>query len=360
MSKNAYTPDIAVHPGETLKDSLDALKMTQIELAQRTGLTPKTINEIIQGKNPITPGTAIKLSNVFGMSVAFWNNLQRNYEDTVIRLKIEENLHDEMLLLRKFSCYKELSEWNYVKKTGVMKERIRNLLNFFSVSSLGLVRVNYNAAFRIRSQADVLEESLAAWLRCGELEGRKLNIAKFNRIKIIEAMDIMRSLTKEKPDVFQKELRNICISAGIALAFVPYFRKTFVSGAVRWLDPETPLIQLSLRGSYDDILWFTFFHELAHILKHGKKEQFIEFKCSEDSLKEKEADEFARDTLIPASEWQVFMKQKDFSANAVHAFAGKLNMSDSIVAGRLSHEFNNWFRWRHLRKRLKMEKIKND
>lgn len=77
-----YRPDIAIHPGETLLENLDAMGMTQIELSIRTGLTPKTISEIVKGKNPITPSTALKLERTLGISAQFWNNLQVNFDET--------------------------------------------------------------------------------------------------------------------------------------------------------------------------------------------------------------------------------------------------------------------------------------
>jgi len=51
---NQYIPDYLVFPGEILEEYLEAYSMTQTELADRTGLTKKTINEIIKGKSPIT------------------------------------------------------------------------------------------------------------------------------------------------------------------------------------------------------------------------------------------------------------------------------------------------------------------
>lgn len=38
----------AVPPGETLLETLDAMGMSQAELAERTGMPIKTINEIIK------------------------------------------------------------------------------------------------------------------------------------------------------------------------------------------------------------------------------------------------------------------------------------------------------------------------
>ena len=58
---NRFVPDYLVKPGEVLEEYLEDLGMTQIELADRTGLAKKTINEIIKAKSPITPETALKL-----------------------------------------------------------------------------------------------------------------------------------------------------------------------------------------------------------------------------------------------------------------------------------------------------------
>lgn len=301
-SNNTYNPDIAIHPGETLQDILSTLNMPQKDLAKRTGLTPKTINEIIQGKNSISPETAIKLAGVFGMSATFWNNLERNYKETVTRLKADAELEKEQSYLQEFKCYTELAKWNYVSKTINKKEKIINLLNFFGVSSLRLVHKIQPIAFRKTKQQNISSESLAAWLRCGELDAQKINTQAFDKEKLVSSLEQLRRLTTKKEDFPQKQLVEICATFGVAVTFIPYFKNTHVNGATKWLNSDKAMIQLSLRGKYEDIFWFTFFHELAHLLKHGKKEQFVEFENMngmELKNKEEEADKFARNTLIP-------------------------------------------------------------
>jgi len=96
MSQSDYRPDIAIHPGKTLSETISALNMKQSDFAKRTGLTPKTVNEIVKGANPITPDSAVKFAAVVGTSPSFWNNLQRNYDETVVRLKAEENIAEEV------------------------------------------------------------------------------------------------------------------------------------------------------------------------------------------------------------------------------------------------------------------------
>jgi HTH-type transcriptional regulator/antitoxin HigA len=61
-----YRPDYAVPPGETLRDTLEALDMTQADLARRTGLSTKHINQLVQAAVALTPDTAMALDQVTG------------------------------------------------------------------------------------------------------------------------------------------------------------------------------------------------------------------------------------------------------------------------------------------------------
>lgn len=359
---NDYSPNVAVHPGKTLRDLLDSLKMSQVDLAERTGLTTKTINEIIQEKNPITPETSLKLSAVFGMSPAFWNNLERNYQETIARIERDKKLEKELPHIEKFSCYKELSKWNYVPQAKDAKEKVLNLLNFFGVSSLDFVEKTHEVAFRQSKQDNLLYECLAAWLRCGELDGIKIPTKPFDKDRLIANMESLRSLTNKDASEIIENLQTTCADFGVAVAFVPYFSNTFVDGATRWLAGDKALIQVSLRGSHSDTFWFTFFHEIGHLLKHGKKEQFVEFQDKNNrelEHKEKEADDFATQTLIPDEALRSFISEKSMSDDAIKSFARRINISPSIVAGRLAHELsergdkNAWRRFSHLRTRLK-------
>jgi Zn-dependent peptidase ImmA (M78 family) len=99
------------------------------------------------------------------------------------------------------------------------------------------------------------------------------------------------------------------------------------------------MILLSLRGKYEDIFWFSFYHEAAHILLHGKKGTFVEESRANKDTREMEADSLAEDFLIDASLWNRFMAQRPlFSAADVRQFAGEAGVSPAVVIGRLQHE----------------------
>ena len=93
----------------------------------------------------------------------------------------------------------------------------------------------------------------------------------FSKKKLIANMEKMRELTKKEPELYSKKLIELCAECGVVLIYTHALKNTHVNGATRWIRPDKALVQLSLLYSYADIFWFTFFHELGHILKHKKK-----------------------------------------------------------------------------------------
>ncbi len=69
-----------IHPGETLREDLDALDMSAAELARRIEVPVNRITEILNGRRSITGDTALRLGRFFGTSGEFWLNLQKLYE----------------------------------------------------------------------------------------------------------------------------------------------------------------------------------------------------------------------------------------------------------------------------------------
>ena len=69
-----------IHPGETLREGLDALGMSAAELARRIEVPVNRITEILNGRRSITGDTALRLGRFFGTSGEFWLNLQKLYE----------------------------------------------------------------------------------------------------------------------------------------------------------------------------------------------------------------------------------------------------------------------------------------
>jgi antitoxin HigA-1 len=69
------------HPGEMLlEEFLDPMQLSQRDLAQAIAVPYQRINEIVNGRRGITPSTALRLAQFFGMSPDFWMNLQQRWD----------------------------------------------------------------------------------------------------------------------------------------------------------------------------------------------------------------------------------------------------------------------------------------
>lgn len=90
-----------IHPGEILNEEfLQPMDITQYRLAKEISVSPRRINEIVQGKRAITPDTALRLSRYFGMSERFWMNLQTRYDLEITKDRLKERLQQEVRVLR--------------------------------------------------------------------------------------------------------------------------------------------------------------------------------------------------------------------------------------------------------------------
>ncbi len=354
--KNEYVPDYVSKPGDTLLETINALDMSQAELAKRTGRPAKTINEIITGKTKILPETAIQFEKVLGIPASFWNNRQRRYDEFVAAEKEQARLAKQTKWVKNFPV-KTMMNHQWITKTGNPSEILNHLLVYFGVASpkawenhWNSVRVHYRKSATIESDP----YALSAWLRKGEQVALSRCCSPYNRQAFKSVLYKIRALTLKSPDTFCSELVKLCASCGVAVVFVPYLPKT-ASGATRWINPAKALIQLSLKFGSDDHFWFSFFHEAGHILNHSKKAIFIENKHYSSS-EEDEANRFAADMLIPPAEYRKFVEKDLFNKHSVLAFAKKLEVSPGVVIGRLQHDkFLKYNEMNDLKRRFKAE-----
>ena len=79
-----------IHPGETLREDLEALGMSAAELARRIEVPVNRITQIMNGQRAVTGDTALRLGRFFGTSGEFWLNLQKLYE-----LRLAEREHGD-------------------------------------------------------------------------------------------------------------------------------------------------------------------------------------------------------------------------------------------------------------------------
>jgi hypothetical protein len=218
-------------------------------------------------------------------------------------------------------------------------ERVDALLRFFGVASpeaWAEIWHKREVAFRRSLKRQGKETAVAAWLRQGEILAARRDCARFDAARLRRVLDEARALTREEPAVFQPRLTEAFASAGVALVWLPELRGATVSGATRWLTDEKALVQVSLRYKCDDQLFFSLFHEAAHVLLHRKTVAFLEG-IEDDTPQEREADRFATEHLIPTTAYHGLLSEP-LSLERIGAFAERIGIAAGIVVGRLQHD----------------------
>lgn len=340
---NEYAPRTVSPPGTTLEEALKERGMSQAEFAERTGRPKKTINEIVKGLAAITPETAIQFERVLGIPASFWNARQQHYEESIAKAQSEKKLLGYIDWQKNFPVSQMVRiGWLPQVHTGI--EKLETLLRFFRIGSPDewektLVAPRMGTAFRESKAFQTNRFALSAWLRRGEIEASEMECDPFDRQDFESSLKHVRGMVRSLTEGFEQDMVRICARAGVAVVFAPLIKGVHAWGATRWLPGERAMILLSLRGKYEDIFWFSFFHEAAHLLLHGKKNVFVEENGGERDGAELEADAFARDLLIQPSMWKTFAEASpSFSEGSVKSFALAARVSPAIVVGRLQHE----------------------
>jgi HTH-type transcriptional regulator / antitoxin HigA len=164
--------------------------------------------------------------------------------------------------------------------------------------------------------------------------------------------EFMRDLAKlsaqpEGPRAAVEFLAN----RGIALIIEPQLSQTYLDGAA-FITPDNYLvIGLTIRFDRVDNFWFALMHELAHLARHlDESSEFyddLEADELEDPL-EKEADEVAREALVPSAMWVKSGARATKTPEAVNRLAQRLGVHPALVAGRIRFETGNYRLLNHM------------
>ena len=345
---NQYSPDYAVPPGWVLQERLEAEAVSHAEFARRCGRSPKLISEIIAGKAPLLPETALQFEKVLGVDASVWLGIESDYRLHRARDAEARDAAAAAEWVKAFPV-RDLVKRGCMERPESKVDSVSKLLAFFRVGSIGAWNTRYglaNVAYRHSRSFKSNEAALATWLRLGEMEAQRQECAEYNETRFKHAVRNIRGLTREPIVEALQRAARLCNEAGVALALVPPLPGTALSGAAWWLSPRKAVIQLTARHKSDDHLWFTFFHEAAHVLLHSKKGIFVDEANGDDAALEAEANEWASNVLIPKQAWQHLVDAAPRSAHVVRAFADEQGIAPGIVVGMLQHK--GVVPWTHL------------
>ena len=330
-----FAPRWSSPPSETINEILSSRGISQAEFSLMIDLPLSDIDNLLSGTDELSLLVARRLSEQLGASPDFWVARFCQYQDDIERVAAAD-WTDSLPI-------EELTQMGWVRKETDWRDRIDACLDFFGVPDFPTWQASYqdrlaDAMFR-RNQKVQLSPALVTWLRMGELAASKVKTENpWNAAIFEDSLEQARALTRlADPKRFIPRLAEICEVAGVILLVIRAPSGCQASGVSRFIDGR-PIIQMSARYLSDDHFWFTFFHEAAHVIRHGPDEIFIDeldYRAPAETAQENEADTFASQTLLPLTYTQLKSLPRD--KRSIINTARKWGISPGILIGQLQH-----------------------
>ena len=324
----------AFPPGEYIRDELVARDWTQEDLAQIMGRPLQMVNEVVNGKRSITTDTAIDLGAALGTGPEVWLNLQTQYQ----LFQAGERGSSGEEASRRAALSAELPVRDMIKRGWIsgshdVDELEKEALEFIGVESLDDLPSIRAAARRSSPQQNWTPKQLA-WLCRVRQVAEAVGIDKtfVNDDATLEHIADLVHLSTTIESI--RQLPASLADVGIVLVIETPLPGSKMDGAALWVG-EVPVVALSLRYDRIDHLWYTLFHELAHIV-HGDAKTAV---VLDDETTEREI-EMENSANQLAAEWSlpgVVDGNLPRHLSGILDLAEELDVHPGLVVGRLHH-----------------------
>ena len=344
VRKTGISPDLLIHPGETISDLLEERCISQKELAQRAGVSEAFLSDVIHGKKDISKGLAMGLEYALGIPNSFWLNLQANYDSELLSLQEVNSIQEEErnVLSNIKDIVKFLKKNSLIEEKLTPEQKIIRLRKIFKVSNLaGLRKLAPEGSFRLSDKAQVDKDVLGAWLCLCKIQGGEKEIdTRFDKKNVPVLITDIKALMNNEGIDLQADLKNLLARYGIDFSIVHNFRGAPVHGYICRMENGTYKMVLTLRGAFADVFWFSLFHEIGHIVNGdiSRPGSFIDADYSKDEVREKKADLLASTSLLSPQSYALFVEAKDYSLAAIQNYARMQMVPPYVVIGRLQKE----------------------
>lgn len=341
MSDMPFQPDWFSKPGDTLLALMEQHELTSETLATKLACSNAVVRGLLSGTVVIDNNLAAALSKHVGGTPKFWQVRQEKYQSALSRAAEVVPAKTATDWIKKFP-HGDLAKNGWIKQTRIRDELIKGYLAYFGVNDPAEWEDRYAdflklTAFRTSRTFKSKVGPLSAWLRQGEIEAAQLQCAEWNPKALRRRLEEIRVLTKAKnPAYFLPRIRRICADVGVAVVFVGAPAGCAASGATRFVSPNKATMILSFRYLSDDHFWFTFFHEIGHLLLHKENLTFIDGEEIVQNQMEKEANEFSERVLIPQNRRDELMDLVPRRESIIR-FAYSVGVSAGVIVGQLQH-----------------------
>lgn len=296
------------------------------------------VSEVLSGKRPLSVSMMRKLHSGLGIPAEVL--LQG---ESVLQLEEEQEPIDEDIEWERFPVH-EMVRRGWLSAEALM-EPVRALRAFFApLGGPKQIVALYRKTLHTRSNQQIDKYALFAWRARVMIRALQATPpVKFEEGSITQ--EFLRTVAELSVlDNGPAVAREFLFKRGILLIIEPQLPHTYLDGAAMKTSEGYPVIGLTIRYDRLDNFWFTLIHELKHLASHltDEDEFYDNLDASSEDIREQEADETARETLVPSSAWARSGARATGAPANVKRLAETLHVHVSVVAGRVRYDKNNY------------------
>ena len=338
------------HPGEFIREELDARGWSQRDLAYILGMPEQAVNLIVSGKRGVSPEMALALGNAFDVSANYFANLQQAYEMSNARKpdpSIARRAH-----LQTVYPVREMIRRGWIADTdiGLLEAQI---MRFFGKNSLE--ETPYLAHAARKSDYRETTPTQLAWLFRMRQIVAEMVVPNYSEKRLRAFLNEMPTYMID-PDEIRHVSRGLA-ECGVRFAIVETLPKANIDGVCLWLDASSPVIGMTTRYDRIDNFWFVLRHEIEHVLRKdgqgdapGTERVDVELEGERagtgDDLppEERLANAAAANFCVPSEALESFYLRKFpfISERDMLGFAGRVQRHPGIVVGQLQRKMNRY------------------
>lgn len=333
------------HPGEFIREELDARGWSQRDLAYILGVAEQAVNVIISGKRGISPEMAKSLGEAFNVSAEYFANLQKIYE--MANARAPDPAIARRAKLQSVFPVREMIKREWLADTDISLIELQ-MMRFFRKNSLDQIPYLPHAAKK--SDYSETTPSQLAWLFRVRQMADGMVVPRYSESKLRRFVADMPRFMVDPEEI--RHVPKVLSDCGIRYVVVETLPKADIDGVCFWIDDAAPVIGMTTRHDRIDNFWFVLRHEIEHVLnKDGRGELRaetvdvdLENQGDDLPLEEMRANQAAGECCVPRQELESFYVRKFpyISERDMLGFAKRVQRHPGIVVGQLQRKMNRY------------------
>ena len=165
----------------------------------------------------------MRLERVFGVEASFWNGLEANYREKILKVEYENSIDEEINFAKPFG-YAKLARLGIVPETKKAAEQVNNLQKFFEVASLKHVADEMVMPLvyeNIKDMEPAKKSAIYTLVQITKGQARFVEVNSYDAELLRKFIPKIKDLSSEPLIGVKEPLKDMLAACGVIIVYLP-------------------------------------------------------------------------------------------------------------------------------------------